>query len=181
MVAGDVDIDLRDEDLAASGKRQAAELSSPVEPPSEASESEGEAPVVNVNDIDVPPLKAKATARTNQAESVFTTSGSVKKQPFRVVSSPSESEEDRGPVVAVDEDVAGGSLSEEEDQEVKKKREKEKAEAASLDLGSVVQIPSGLDAWLESMATDFTPVPEPMVINMCLRNLLQMLKIVVVY
>jgi hypothetical protein len=161
MVAGDEDIDLRDEDLATSTKKQTTELTSPVEPPSETSESEEEVSKANVNNTDVPERKTKVGARRNQAESL-STSQSVKKQPTRVLSSPSESEsEDSGPFVAVDEDVAGASLSE-EDPEMTKKKEKEKAEAAALDLGSVVQIPSGLDAWLESMATDFTPLPEPM-------------------
>lgn len=174
MVAGDEDIDFGDADLVASAKRREAVLSSPLEAASDVSESEEEAPVVNVNSVDVAPDKPKIRPKkltwTVAPEQVSESSQRVAKQKkpvgavAAVVSSPSETDEDVGqPVVAVDEDIDGASLSEvEEDKEVKKKREKAKAEAAALDLGSAAQIPSGLDAWLESMEADLT-LPEPMV------------------
>eukprot|EP00118_Oscarella_pearsei_P018522 m.189838 g.189838 ORF g.189838 m.189838 type:complete len:655 (+) comp39424_c0_seq1:313-2277(+) len=157
MVAGDEDIDFKDAGLVTAAVGGDLEVSS----------DEDKGPVVAVNE-DVtsrngPVKKAAAAAAAAPKEK------KKKKKKEIVVVVTSSSEDLNQPTVAVDEDVGdvGLDLEEEEvDEEVKKKREKEKAEAAALDLGiGSGPLPSGLDAWLESMSGAPPPnLPDPMVL-----------------
>ena len=169
MVTGDVDVDFDDEDIVSSNKQQEIAVMSSQRAMSEASESEEEEKsVANVVDVDVAsvkPIEIFGTPR-GSGPAVKPSPDKVMKQKKAdvVASSPSESEEEVvETVVAVNEDIDGGSLSEEvEDEEKRKREDKARAEAAALDIGPAMHIPSGLDAWLESMEADIK-LPEPMV------------------